>query len=250
MYSMSIETPEVTVEACQRCGMQDCHCQASGGGCYCQTIGHEWDDHVDPTPPPVTPPGGTGGGGGGSTGAEDDDQNSLSPKELMNVSKFVSYAISKDCMEGCKRILANYGINTPGSLLNAIQLLQRNGNVINTLAANYLDALNEINNHINNGRPIIVGIVYRYGDMTGNIDGLTNHFVVITGRGYDINTNQYYYTYMETGAINPSDGCNTDINRLYVDPNNPTVNGPTFTNPHGFVGNNPYHVTQVRPNNQ
>lgn len=63
MYSLNVETPEVLVQACRRCKMQDCHCQDSGGGCYCQTIGHEWDDHVDPPTPPVTPPGGGTGGG-------------------------------------------------------------------------------------------------------------------------------------------------------------------------------------------
>lgn len=103
--------------------------------------------------------------------------------------------------------------------------------------------------HINAGRPIIVGIFYDPTFNTTNADGLTNHFVVITGRGYDANAGQYYYTYMETGAMNPSDGCNTDVNRLYVDPYNTTVDGPVFMNPNGYVGKTPYLVTQIRPNN-
>lgn len=241
MYSISVETPEVTVEACKRCKMQDCHCQASGGGCYCQTIGHEWDDHVDPTPP-VTPPGGTGGGGGGSTGAEDDDQNSLSPKELMNSSKFVGYSTSGDCMQGCIKILANYGIYTSTTSVLILATEGLNGH-LDIHPEQYMDGVNAINWHINTGRPIIVGISYGWGSGVGNYNAATDHFVVITGIGFDSNVDLYYYTYMETGTSNTDKGCNTEVNRLYIEPGIPDIGSDN-----GMLGGGNYHVTEIRVN--
>ena len=238
MYSMSIETPEVTVEACQRCGMQDCHCQASGGGCYCQTIGHEWDDHVDPTPPPVTPPGGTGGGGGGSTGSPD---TSSDPKELMNSGNFVGYLTSGDCMQGCIRILANYGIRTYSTSTIIMATEGKNGQ-LNIYRESYIDGVNAINRHINAGRPVIVGISRGWGIGVGNSNPATDHFVVITGRGIDYNTGYYYYTYMETGTSNVDQGCDINDNRLYLNPDIPVLEDAS-----GMNGDK-YRVTEVRAN--
>lgn len=67
MYALDkeIDVPGVTVQACQRCKMQECYCQSSGAGCYCSTIGNE-GNLEKPTTPPVDPPGGGGGGGGGN----------------------------------------------------------------------------------------------------------------------------------------------------------------------------------------
>ncbi|WP_281671020.1 hypothetical protein [Rikenella microfusus] len=239
MYSVSMETPEITVQACQRCGMQDCYCQSSGGGCYCQTIGHEGERE---DPPPVPPGGGsTGGGGGGGSGSTGGETDNTTPRELMDISKFVGYLTSGDCMQGCIQILANYGIRTY-SVSTIIMATEGTNGQLNIYPRSYIDGVNAINRHINAGRPIIAGISRGWGIGVGNYNAATDHFVVITGRGIDYNTGKYYYTYMETGTSNSTQGCNTNNNRLYLDPVIPILEDLS-----GMNGDK-YRVTEVRIN--
>jgi hypothetical protein len=100
-----------------------------------------------------------------------------------------------------------------------------------------------IDRHLDAGRGITVGLDYK--PSSPNADG-TDHFVVITGRGYDSASGQYYYTYMDPGRSDASRGCNTTTNRLYVDSSSNTIH---YTRP------NPYEgavvectLTHIRPN--
>lgn len=102
MYNVHVEAPDVFAYACQRCKMQDCHCKAGGGGCFC-TIKDDTEE-TDPTPPkPPTPPidgsggNGGGGGGGGSTGFQTaiatklfkDLKNSLDPNKWIAIESIL-----------------------------------------------------------------------------------------------------------------------------------------------------------------
>lgn len=241
MYQLTLEAEDVTVTLCRQCGMQDCHCKASGGGCYCQTIGHEGERE---DPPIVTPPPGGGdeeSGGGGPTGTGDDNPNSTDPKELMDKSKFVGYLTSGDCMQGCIQILVNYGIRTYSISAIIMATEGENGN-LNISPEPYVEGVNAINRHINAGRPVIVGISRGWGIGVGNSNPATDHFVVITGRGIDYDTGYYYYTYMETGTSNVEKGCDINNNRLYLHPEIPVLEDPS-----GMNGDK-YHVTEVRTN--
>lgn len=73
-------------------------------------------------------------------------------------------------------------------------------------------------------------------------EGTTDHFVVVTGRGYDYDLGLYYYIYMETGVSELSEGCDATQNRLYWDP----VSNE-FYDPSNYNGER-VDVTQVRPN--
>lgn len=243
MYNVHVEAPDVFAYACQRCKMQDCHCKAGGGGCFC-TIKDDTEE-TDPTPPkPPTPPidGSGGDGGGGSSGGNQGNQDGdVSPKELMNPAFFVGYLVSGDCMQGCIQILAKYGIRTPYTSIITLATQGLNQQ-LNILAAEYYDGVNAINRHINAGRPIIVGVSRGWSIDAGNYNGATDHFVVVTGRGFDADANLYYFTYMETGVSDAS-GYNTDTNRLYID-----VSVPDLVDYSPLVGKEPYHVTEVRVN--
>jgi hypothetical protein len=102
---------------------------------------------------------------------------------------------------------------------------------------------NTLNSHLDNNRPITVGV-----DHTGGLkinEGATDHFVVITGRGYDASRGQYYYNYVETGRYPAmaEDAVFSSKNRLYYDPST-----GTFTNPDGYSGERGYSITQIRSN--
>ena len=92
------------------------------------------------------------------------------------------------------------------------------------------------------GRPIIVGTSYESGH-TGNNDATTDHFIVITGRGYDANRGIYYYIYMETGSSVVDKACDAAKNRLYYDDENYTFCQENYRNMYPAM-----HVTHVRPN--
>ena len=198
----------------------------------------------------VNPGGGTITGGGGGSSHEDNkpSQDSILPNvELMNEDNFVGYDISDDCMAGCKLIMDKYGVPY-GSSAHVYQLLAKENNTTvyydkENYKTIYQQAIDCINRHLDNNRPIIVGVDYKQGSP--NHDGITDHWIVVTGRGYDEDKQMYYYTYMDTGRyqISAAGACDTKENRLYYDDKN-----YTFRDSESYHTDKPYDVTQVRPN--
>ena len=197
----------------------------------------------------------TGGSGGGTTGNGDETQPPSNPnnppkenKELMDKNKYFPYIKGIcDCLCSAKKIMDGY--NVPyGSSDKVIQLLREvNGKMTyyGNPNENYKNAIDCIDRHLNAGRPIIVGVNHHVG-LGYNGDLTTDHFVVITGRGYDSNKGQYYYTYIETGRSpgNTDDACDTNQNRLYYNPNTHNLQDPKA----GAKNNVIYDVSQIRPN--
>ncbi|MCF0191233.1 MAG: hypothetical protein HUJ96_08230 [Marinilabiliaceae bacterium] len=81
-------------------------------------------------------------------------------------------------------------------------------------------------------------------DDTKNInDGVTDHFVVITGRGFDEVDKAYYYTYVETGRSNPDIATDPEENRFYYNEFlDQWVDDDTYRRGVQYI------MTQVRPN--
>ena len=202
---------------------------------------------------------GGGNSSGGSTGGGSSPSNpggesgSKSPIELMDATKFVAYEVSDDCFEGCTLIMQNYGV-PPGSRLHVYRLLAEDEITRelfywgNDPADNYTKAIACIDRHLDAipPRPIIVGL--NESPEMGVNEGTTDHFVVITGRGYDESKEMYYYTYMETGVSNVNQGCDTENNRLYYDAENLTFRGVAQYREDDSENKYQYDVIQVRPN--
>ena len=166
----------------------------------------------------------------------------------MDKTKFVPWN-NGNCYELCTQILANYGINYPGSPEYVYQLLYEDGDEGDLKFAStnpevdYERAIECIDRHLNNDKPIIAGVNYDIG--FANSDG-TDHFIVITGRGYDSQLGQYYYTFMDCGTSIVDHGCNTNVNRLYYyNDFLPTFEGNSLGTGNGEVN---LSVTHVRPN--
>lgn len=160
---------------------------------------------------------------------------------------FFGYEITKDCLVGSKKILEKYGITNPGTSSNVYQLMvEQNGNLVHygnagAVSANYSNALACIDRHLQDGRPIIIGINHS-PNMNRN-EGATDHFMVITGKGYDSDKQQYYYTYADPGRKSAATGCDMENNRLYYNPDT-----CEFYDPEAGKDNDRFDVTQVRPN--
>ena len=220
---------------CARCAQ----CRKKLPECTCYT-------YPDPNPKPGT-------GGGTVTPppppptTEPDPEGPILPNvDLTNTKNFVGYNTSGNCMTGCQSIMNNYGVAT-GSSANVYQLMYERNGVLEyydteNYATVYDNAINCINRHLDADRPIIVGVNHT---VNKNInEGATDHWIVITGRGYDETQQQYYYIYMDTGRSRASDGCNTTNNRLYYDSDNYTFRDDAA----GTQDKKQFDVTQVRPN--
>lgn len=185
--------------------------------------------------------------GGGGTGGNNDGGELWTSKELMDSSKFVSWGgDGSNCLTLCKEIMDNYKVGY-GDSAHVYQLLEKKeGNYVNRTidpVSNYRKAIDCINRHLDAGRPIIVGIAY---DINSNVnEGVTDHFVVITGRGFDTGKGQYYFTYMDPGYGESGRGCSVTENRLYFQTPNST---PSLIDNHAGAYDYKFRVSQVRPN--
>lgn len=94
-----------------------------------------------------------------------------------------------------------------------------------------------IDEQLDAGRPVLVGVSYQ--DDKYNNDKMTDHFVTISGRGYDAE-GRLYYTFKDPGA-----GAAYQDGKLYVD----EKSGKLFKegdNLGPYVQHSDYEVTQVR----
>lgn len=168
------------------------------------------------------------------------------PIELMDKSKFVGWHEGANCLTLAQETLKKYGITNYGSSANVFRLVEeKNGQLIkwgNDPYNNYENAIKCIDDHLNAKRPIIVGVNHTLG-LSDN-EGTTDHFVVITGRGFDPLLRQPYYTFMDNGSVLATDGC-SDMNRFYY------IEGNNFSGTSEYIKakHRSYTVVQVRPNN-
>ncbi|AKQ69541.1 Membrane-bound lytic murein transglycosylase D precursor [Myxococcus hansupus] len=106
--------------------------------------------------------------------------------------------------------------------------------------------LNYIDSQLDAGKPVGVGVNHRPGQNSDNVDGITDHFVLITGRGVD-EQGRTYYTFHDPATNHRDRGADTNPNnRFYVDQDSGKMyrEGPTT----GPVALRHFEVTMVRPN--
>lgn len=168
---------------------------------------------------------------------------------LGDKKKFVAYKTNgvTNCLELCKTILKKYGLTSYGSSSNVFKLMYEKCSKLvpygDNIQNNYHNAIDSIDRHLENNRPIIVGVNHTLNNTYN--EGATDHFVVIYGRGYDNNSKCYYYNYYEVGKTKIEDGYNDELNRLIFKDNNI----PEFYDEKSQRSDNArFDVTQVRPN--
>jgi|GEM_PF-5991682 hypothetical protein len=184
---------------------------------------------------------------------DEDDLNSWKSTpfdniDLMDPEDFVKYSESKDCLKGCKEMMDNMGYEGEyGSSNEVIYLVRENSdhsaleNYGNNVEENYKNAVECINDHLEDDRPVIVGTDNELGN--GYNDGTIDHFVLIVGSGYDEELDENYYIYVEPGTNSLDKGVDPEENRFYYDEETGMFvdesdrNGDVLT------------LTEIRPNN-
>jgi len=103
-----------------------------------------------------------------------------------------------------------------------------------------------IDGQLDAGKPVVVGVDHRSGRNSDNVDSITDHFVVITGRGTD-EQGRTYYTFNDPATRHQPRGADSNPNnRFYVDAETGNLYRPGPTD--GNVVTRHFEVSMVRPN--
>jgi peptidoglycan hydrolase-like protein with peptidoglycan-binding domain len=105
------------------------------------------------------------------------------------------------CYRACREMMRAAGVNIPAGTGNRIQVANSedaNGQV-RTTRAQTDQARSYIDQQLAAGKPVTVGVSHKNANY--NQDGITDHFVVITGRGTDAQGRQYYTYDQNSGNL-------------------------------------------------
>lgn len=167
---------------------------------------------------------------------------------LGDPKKFVGYKKTdpRGCHNRCVDILNNYGVS-PGDKSHVFKLIYEKDGKLQYFGSNpkenYAKAIACIDRHLENKRPIIVGVTHTiFPAEKAYNDGTTDHFVVIYGREYV--GGYMYYMYYEVGKSQSSAGYDGDNNRFKYDPNEPSF----YDDSPKIYSNRRFDVSQIRPN--
>jgi hypothetical protein len=97
-----------------------------------------------------------------------------------------------------------------------------------------------VNQALQAGIPVLIGVDYAPGYPPGNQDHTTDHFVVIVGAGTDANGK--FYRFYDNGTDQIGRGTNPD-NKLYYNDSTGLISGHTHV---GKLSGFTYKVTQIR----
>jgi hypothetical protein len=162
------------------------------------------------------------------------------------------------CCETCRYILKNSGLDesSGANTFGNYYVAKENKNAtdkkdqckyIEVDSKIALEALEYIDEQLNAGYPILVGVDHTHRDQKtsgkDHNEGITDHFIVIVGRG--CTDNEAYYFFYEVGTAQKENGeykGKHDNNKLYLKADH-SLRGSPYHN-----SNRKYVVTQVRLN--
>lgn len=146
-------------------------------------------------------------------------------------SKAMAAQLGADVLGPDQRIQVAAGENTDGSVIPD--------------ASRAAAGRSYIDEQLDSGRPVVVGVSHK-GAYNGNVDGITDHFVVVTGRGTDADGSTYY-TFNDPATSHASKGADTNVaNRFHLSDNGVLVSAGATAR--GAVVDRHIEVSMVRRN--
>jgi hypothetical protein len=106
-------------------------------------------------------------------------------------SNFVAQSTGTGCKVASDQMLANEGVNSSGERINMVNA-DANG-VATTANADATSGINAVDNALENGIPIEVGVDYKpkqVNNIPPNGDGMTDHFIVVSSKIETLNNGQ------------------------------------------------------------
>ena len=145
------------------------------------------------------------------------------------------------CKKTCDDILINSGLKaTSLARLYQTAIENKNHTKLNINIEVSQEAILYLDSELEKGHPVQIGVNHGLGyKIKNNIDGSTDHFVVIVGRKCE--GSRCYYIFYDVGTNYKEKGA-SDNNRLYLDKTDYSLKGKTVYNGHFYT------VTQIRKN--
>jgi len=106
-------------------------------------------------------------------------------------SSFVAQGTGTGCKIASDQMLANGGVNSNGERINVVNA-DANG-VATTATSNATRGINAVDNALENGNPIEVGVDYKprqVNNIPPNGDGMTDHFIVVSSKTETLSNGQ------------------------------------------------------------
>jgi len=106
-------------------------------------------------------------------------------------NNFVAQGTGTGCKVASDQMLANEGVNSNGERINVVNA-DANG-VATTANGNATKGIKAVDNALENGKPIEVGVDYKSkqeNNLKPNGDGMTDHFVVVSSKTESLNNGQ------------------------------------------------------------
>jgi len=164
------------------------------------------------------------------------------PREVSLGVNHITQWDSTSCYKACRRMLSRFDakadrrINS-GAESHYMARAENNNGAITGARDDFARGVTYIDRCLEAGRPVIVGLSHSNKDY--NLDRITDHFVIIKGRGVD-EEGRVYYTYDDPATS----GVNRE-GRFFVDPRSSMLfRPPTFEHPRR-VDERGYQVSQV-----
>ena len=175
------------------------------------------------------------------------------------VSQFDSVFSSSPCYDSdaCCFVASNQILSYSGVSTNRAQqvvIAQTTSSTCDNLTATDLfnEGIELINISLEEHKlPIVVGVHHPkknkttqawYHYCSGNTPSVTNHYIVIVGKGYDETVKKNYFRFYEVGTSHSSNGKSPE-NKLYIEDSSLIIGDTKYVNKSGY-----YTVTEVRKN--
>jgi len=157
-------------------------------------------------------------------------------------SNFVAQGTGTGCKVASDQMLSNEGVNSNGERINVVNS-DANG-VATTANGNATRGVNAVDKALENGNPIEVGVDYKskqVNNLKPNGDGMTDHFVVVSGKTETLNNGQV--TSKAYNFFDPRSSANGTSSSNTLRISNNKLTGHYLG---GTASSIPYTVTTVR----
>jgi len=178
----------------------------------------------------------------GSNNPSTEDKSKISKGHVIPTTSQESYSTHRDCYVSACATLANNGYE-PGSYWGdkqyEFQMYTETNSPNVNITKTRLAGFEKINQDLETGKPIMVGVTYKPNSTNPDTDKTTDHFIILTGREFDDVGKLFYTGFENVDGGDTSLGTSSKLNRFYPQEDGTLKGGTCYKS--GMT------ITQVKP---
>jgi hypothetical protein len=167
------------------------------------------------------------------------NQNDLETIDYTTGAKFQAQKTGTGCKVAADNMVKSSGGNPKPGREGEIPMAKHRNGVVTTPTANAYDGVKRIENTIESGHAITIGIDYKtqqQHNFEPQGDGMTDHFITVVGMTFNVKTGNMTYQFFDPGS--PRNGSNAS--------NTMSWQGGFLQGKIAFGKRSPFKVTTVR----